>query len=351
MAVENPLIAFSGFHPDYLELVRYFEENRVYTIQIESNLACHQGCMYCYASSRYDIKKELDTQIIKQVLTSASDLEIRAVDWLGGDPLLRADWYELMEYAKAFGLKNNIWTSGLPLADKEIAEKVVEVSKGGFVSVHLDTMDNELYGKLHVGDPDKNISAIIRGLDNLVGLGKDPNAIFNCITFTKLLAGEDIRRTIDFFFREKGIRTCLTQMCKVGSALDHPEWIPDAKEVAESISVRDSINYQDSPFSMSTMDTNKFYCGGMICVTIDGDVTPCSVIRRGYGNVHNESLEEILKDNSNELLFTELRETKNLLSGCNTCQNNSVCWGCRATAYYEKGDMLAKDPNCPLNEL
>jgi radical SAM protein with 4Fe4S-binding SPASM domain len=346
MAVENPLIAFGGFHPDHMELVKYFEENRVYTIQIESNLACQQGCLYCYASSKYDIERELDSEIIKKVLSRASDLEIRAVDWLGGDPLLRKDWYELMQFAMELGLTNNIWTSGLPLEDEDIAKKVVEVSEGGFVSVHLDTMDEGLYGKLHAGDPKKNIMAILKGVDNLIDTGKNPNEIFNCITFTKLLAGKDIRRTIDLFFREKGMRTCLTQMCKVGSAMDHPQWIPNGKEVAESVKIRDSINYPESPLSMGTMDTNKFYCGGMICVTIDGDVTPCSVIRRGFGNVHNKSLDKILEENRDVLLFNELRDKNNLPTGCTTCQNNSVCWGCRATAYYEKGDILARDPNC-----
>jgi radical SAM protein with 4Fe4S-binding SPASM domain len=348
MVVENPLLTFSGFHPDYKELVRYFEENKVYTIQIESNLACDQGCLYCYASSNYDKEKELDTEVIKRTLDSASEMEIKAVDWLGGDPLLRNNWYELMKYAMNLGLRNNIWTSGLPLADLDIAKKAIEVSDGGFISVHLDTLDEKLYENLHTGDPKMKISAIIKGVNNLIDLGKDQNAIFNCITFTKSLAGEDIRRTMAFFFNEKGVRTCLTQMCRVGSAVDHPEWMPSAHEVKASIVARDAINYPNSEISMSTMDTNKFYCGGMICVTIDGDVTPCSVIRKGFGNVHDESLKDILDKNANELLFTELRDKKNLPNGCNTCQNSSVCWGCRATAYYERGDMLAKDPNCGL---
>jgi radical SAM protein with 4Fe4S-binding SPASM domain len=348
MSVENPLITFSGFHPDHQELVRYFKENKVYTIQIESNLACNQGCLYCYASSNYDIEKELHSDIVKEVLDSASELEIRAVDWLGGDPLLRSDWYDLMNYAKKQGLRNNIWTSGLPLANRDIAQKAVEVSEGGFISVHLDTMDEALYGNLHTGDPSKKISDITKGVNNLIDLGKDPNTIFNCITFTKILAGKDIGKTIDFFYKEKGLRTCLTQMCKVGSALEHSEWLPNPKEIAESVMLRDSINYPDSMVSIGTMDTNKFYCGGMICVAIDGDVTPCSVIRKGFGNVHKTSLEEILKENANDLLFTNLRDEKNLPQGCNSCNNSSLCWGCRASAYYENGNIMAKDPNCYL---
>jgi radical SAM protein with 4Fe4S-binding SPASM domain len=350
MAVENPFIAFSGFHPDYKELVRYFEENKVYTIQIESNLACEQGCLYCYASSKYDIKKELDTEIIKSVLDSASEMEIRAVDWIGGDPLLRDNWYELMKYAMELGLRNNIWTSGLPLADIDIATKAVKVSEGGFISVHLDSINEDLYGRLHTGSSIQKINGILKGVDNVISQGKNPNAIFNCITFTRPLDKEDVKRTIGFFFNEKGIRTCLTQMCRVGSALEHQEWFPSKEEITEAVRIRDAINYPDSRLSMSTMDTNKFYCGGMICVTIDGDITPCSVIRKGFGNVKRKSLKQILEENSEELLYSHLRDKENLPSGCKTCGNNSVCWGCRATAYYEKGDMNAKDPNCILGK-
>lgn len=350
MAVENPLIAFSGFHPDYKELVRYFKENKVYTLQIESNLACEQGCLYCYASSEYDIQKELDTKTIKSVLESASELEIKAVDWLGGDPLLRKDWHELMKHSIELGLKNNIWTSGIPLADMDTAIRSVEVSEGGFISVHLDTLDEGLYKKLHKGDPKKNINAIIIGVDNILSMGKCPDAVFNCITFVKSLAGEDVEQTIRYFFEEKGIRTCLTQMCKAGSALEHPEWAPSLEEIKDAVRTRDSINYPSSSESMSTMDANKFYCGGAICISIDGDVTPCSVIRKGFGNILQESLDTIIEKNKDVLLYTELRDVRNLPGNCGACHNNSVCWGCRASAFYEAGDILAEDPKCWLGK-
>jgi radical SAM protein with 4Fe4S-binding SPASM domain len=289
-------------------------------------------------------------EVVKSLLDSACELDVKAVDWLGGDPLERNDWYELMKYATKLGLKNNIWTSGLPLAKSDTAKKAVEVSKGGFISVHVDTIDEDLYGKLHTGNAKEKIAGILKGVDNLLTLGKNPENLFNCITFTKILAEEDIRRTIGFFFEEKGMRTCLTQMCRVGSALKYPKWIPTLKEIKEAVMIRDSINYPNSDVSISTMDTNKFYCGGAICVTIDGDVTPCSVIRKGFGNVHNEPLETIIKRNKDFLLYTQLRNTKNLPGNCGTCKNNSVCWGCRASAYYEAGDVLAGDPKCALSQ-
>jgi radical SAM protein with 4Fe4S-binding SPASM domain len=350
MTLDNGLIAYSGFHPDHEELIKYFGENRIYTVQIESNLACHQGCLYCYASSNYEMEKELPKEVVKSVLESVCEMDVKAIDWLGGDPLERSDWYELMRYSMKLGLKNNIWTSGLPLAKMDTAEKAVEVSVDGFISVHLDTLDEGLYVKLHNGDPKQKITTILKGVDNVQSLGKKPDAMFNCITFTKILTADDIRKTISYFFQKKGMRTCLTQMCRVGSALDHPEWIPTNREIKEAVAIRDSINYPKSETSMSTMDANKFYCGGAICVTIDGDVTPCSVIRKGFGNVHYESLKTIIEKNKDALLYTDLRDVKNLPGHCGSCKNNSVCWGCRASAYYEAGDILALDPKCTFGE-
>ncbi len=348
--IENDIVITRGcFHPDYTEERRYFEECKVYSVQIESNLACPQGCLYCYASSNDASLKELPGEEIMAVLDSAAQMEVRAVDWLGGDPLLRSDWYELMVYAREAGLKNNIWTSGIPLSDMEVAKKAVEVSEGGFISVHLDTLDEEIYAKLHAGDAEKKIKAILKGVDNAQSTGKRPENMINCITFTKLLAGDDIRRTVRYFFEEKGMRTCLTQICAAGLALGHPEWSPGIPEIRDACETRDEVNYSRAGLSMSTMDANKFYCGGIICVTIDGDVTPCSVIRRGFGNIRRASLEAIVEQYRDDLLFMPLHDPANIKGHCRSCEHNAVCWGCRAAAYYESGDMLAPDPMCWIN--
>lgn len=335
-----------SLHPAYEEQVAYFNENKVYAIQIETNLACEQGCLYCYASNGSSPRKEMPKPDVMSVLAAAKQLEVRAIDWLGGDPLLRGDWYGLMIEAKRIGLANNIWTSGMPLEDNEVARKAVEVTTGGFISVHLDTLDEDLYSQLHSGDAHLKIQAILRGIENVLAAGKDPENIINCITFNRLLS-DDVAATMQYF-RNRGMRTCLTQMCSAGLALAHRGWVPAPGQVRNACEARDRIDYPDSTVSFCTMDTNKFYCGGIICVTVDGDVTPCSVIRKSSGNIHDSPLENIVSEQKDSLLMVPLRTAKGP-DGCSGCHNNDVCWGCRATAYYETGDMLAPDPKCYRN--
>jgi radical SAM protein with 4Fe4S-binding SPASM domain len=332
------------FHPDHAGVIRYFEDNRVYSVQIESCLSCTGGCRYCYASAQDARSAEIPAAGIRRILREVKEDGVRAIDWLGGDPLRRKDWYELAGEARDLGLINNIWTSGIPLADPAVARQVIRVTPGGFVSVHLDSLDEEIYALLHTGEPGLKIRAILRGVENLLAMGKTPTEIINCITFTRPLAGNDVERTIRYF-AGKGIRTCLTQICAAGFGTEHPEWVPSGPQIQHAIGIRDRLDYRGSEISMNTMDTNKFYCGGTVCITVEGDVTPCSVIRQGFGNVNHEPFKEIISRHRRELLFMPLRENDDS-NRCSTCKNQPVCWGCRATAYYTTGDIMAEDPNC-----
>jgi len=336
------------FHPDHAEVIRFFEKNQVYAVQIESCLSCEGGCRYCYASARNPVSAELPAASIPRILHEVKAAGVRAIDWLGGDPLMRKDWYELAHAAQELELINNIWTSGIPLADPRVAWQVAEVTSGGFVSVHLDSLDEEIYRILHTGDPSTKIRSILTGVENLIKAGKQSRDIINCITFTRPLAGKDVERTIRYF-SGKGIRTCLTQICMAGLGKEHPEWVPSGPQIRDAIGVRDRINYPGSDLSMSSMDVNKYYCGGTICITVEGDVTPCSVIRQGFGNVHHLPFSEIISRHRNELLFLPLR-AEGSGDGCSSCENHPVCWGCRATAFYSTGNLMADDPNCRVKE-
>jgi hypothetical protein len=76
------------------EQKRYFREKRLYALQIETTDACQQGCIYCYAGSIPRERHGLTSDEIRSLLDDAAEMEIRAIDWLGGDPLLRRDLME-----------------------------------------------------------------------------------------------------------------------------------------------------------------------------------------------------------------------------------------------------------------
>lgn len=328
----------------------YFNEGKVFILQIESSLKCYQLCNYCYADSKPDSSHGMSSPKIKELLESAVKLEVKMVDWLGGDPLLREDWYELCLYAKVLGFTNNLWTSGIPLADPETARKVVEVTDGGFISTHLDTINPKLYEMLHGENDQKtarqNVTLIQQGLKNIIKEGKNPGSIVNCITLTSPLAEGDAKKMISFMQEEFGIKTCLTLFNPVIHRNSNSSWEPTIRQIDDNFSYRDKINYPNDP-SCGPMDVSKFYCGTVICVKADGWVTPCSVIQtEEFGNVNEESLESIIEKTKNRLLLLDFRNPSKLPGNCKSCANNVNCFGCRSSAYYYNGDIMAADPKC-----
>ena len=329
---------------------QYYEQEKIFILQIESTLRCPQLCDYCYAGSKPNSPEGMSSNKIKELLNSASNLEVRMIDWLGGDPLVRSDWYELCRYALDLGFINNIWTSGIPLANLEVAKKVVEVTKNGFISTHLDTLDPELYKLLHGGERcvgnSENIGLILNGIKNVIAAGKDPGAMVNCITYTTPLANGDAKGMISYIQEKFGIKTCLTLFNPVIHRNANKSWEPSIAMIKDAFEYRDRVNYPDDP-SCGPMDVSKFYCGTVICITAEGWLTPCSVIRtEEFGNVFNEKLEVLIEKKKKRLLFLDFRDPSKLPGNCGSCANNSFCFGCRSSAYYYGGDILAADPRC-----
>ncbi|MFX0071072.1 MAG: radical SAM/SPASM domain-containing protein [Candidatus Hermodarchaeota archaeon] len=350
MKKEDVPMAHAGMASEIELQKQYYDEGKIFILQIESTLKCPQLCKYCYAGSKPNSSEGLSSEKIRELLNSATKLDVKMIDWLGGDPLVRSDWYELCKYAMELGFVNNIWTSGVPLANLEIAKKAIEVSQDGFISTHLDTLDPQLYSLLHGeegcdGDSN-NIKLILNGIKNTITAGKDPGSMVNCITYTTPLADGDAKGMISYMQEKFNIKTCLTLFNPVIHRNANKSWEPTIIQIEDAFSHRDKINYPDDP-SCGPMDVSKFYCGTVICITSDGWLTPCSVIRtKEFGNIHDEKLEVLIEKKKNRLLFLPFRDVSQLPGNCSHCSNNSFCFGCRSSAYYYEGDVLAADPKC-----
>ncbi len=343
-------LAHAGMAAQFDLQKQYYAEGKVFILQIESTLQCPQLCNYCYTGSTPGSPQELSSATIRHLLDAAAASKVQMIDWLGGDPLMRKDWEALCAYATSLGLINNIWTSGIPLAKPEVAASAVKATQGGFISTHLDSLNPELYGILHGGEKrhgdSRNIGLILKGINNCLAAGKDPGGMVNCITYTTPLATGDARATIAYFQEKFGIKTCVTLFNPVINRLGNSSWEPTDVQIKDIFDFRDRINYPNDP-SCGPMDVSKFYCGTLACVTAGGWVVPCSVIRtEEFGNVNNEEFLTILERGRRRLLFLDFRDPAKLPGNCSSCYNNSVCFGCRSSAYYYAGDLMAADPKC-----
>ena len=79
---------------DFEELTKAYTEDRFYSLQLEVGDICHQGCIYCYMNALPQSVNSLTDETIYRILHDAIHLKITAIEWLGGEPLLRESIFQ-----------------------------------------------------------------------------------------------------------------------------------------------------------------------------------------------------------------------------------------------------------------
>jgi radical SAM protein with 4Fe4S-binding SPASM domain len=326
-----------------------YRTDGIYALQLEVGDLCHQGCVYCYMNALTVAKNTLSDAQITRILQDARRLNIAAVEWLGGEPLLRRSIFRHMALARDLGLRNNIWTGGLPLADDRIRGRAARLARHGLISVHVSTVDPTLYARLHPQRGADDLVGILQATEDLLQEGYPAAQILNSVTFTGLQPAADTIETIDCFEERFGIKTSLNvyhTYLRSGSPPGELErFIPARREVAR-VYRRFSRQWGVRGFPMNCV--NKQYCSATIAVLCDGQVTPCATIRGPeFPSLHPAgSLLDVVGEHRDTLIFKSLKSPGNLPAGCRDCRLGATCWGCRSRAYAAGFGINGPDPRC-----
>lgn len=93
------------------------------TIQLNFLFRCNLRCKMCKMETR-DTTKEIPLDMLKKLVLSAKDIGIKNVLILGGEPFLREDLFDLVEYIKQKNMISIVVTNGTLLTEK-ILEKAM----------------------------------------------------------------------------------------------------------------------------------------------------------------------------------------------------------------------------------
>jgi len=339
---------------NFYELNKAYEENRFYALQLEVGDVCYQGCNYCYMNAIETPQNALSDDDIKNILIDSKKLGITAIEWLGGEPLLRKNIFDLMNFAKDLDFRNNMWTGGLPLNDYSTCKKLSEVCSKGLIAFHISSVNPETYKKLHPGKTSNDLQTILNGIKCLLDLGYPSELLLNSVTFTGLQTAEDMIETMNYFYENFKIATSLnvyhTYLRPGYTKEDLLKFIPDKESVKKVYKHYISfLNIEDiSVFPMNCV--NKQYCSATLAVLNDGTVSPCATIRSGcVDKIASKSFYDIVNENRNYLTFAFLKDKNNLPEECKFCPLNDDCFGCRSRAYAASNGIFGIDPRCFRN--
>jgi radical SAM protein with 4Fe4S-binding SPASM domain len=352
---------------------------------------CNLNCLHCHQNSGKADERELRTEEAFSIIDKLGKAGLSILTFSGGEPLLRPDIFDVIKRADDVGIFCTIASNGT-LMRKRVVQKLKNVGIRR-VEIGLDGCTAETHDFLR--NTPGSFEATLQGIRNCVEVGFDEI----CATMTlhkKNIA--ELRGTIDLAEKLGVNRFYLNRLIPAGRGEDVIDLDVTKSQKIEALDCiyqkfYDSVvngegiqcysrgmtyygrlgfersdgnvfTVSEALSGYSRMWQAKFGkgiaeivrryaprfggCSAGITyagLTTSGDLIPCvpaSHIR--LGNLLKEDLEDLWVNNK---LLNYIRQRDELKGSCGKCSYNSICGGCRYTAYVVNGDWLAADPSCP----
>lgn len=267
---------------------------------------CNQKCVHCYAAGQtLAEEKELDTAEWKRIIDKCREAGIPQITFTGGEPTMREDLTELIDYSKWFVTRLN--TNGIKLT-KDYCRELKKASLDS-MQITFYSCDEEIHNKLVGANRYQNT---VLGIENAIAEGLNISINTPLCTLNK-----DYAKTLEFL-KEKGVRyvTC-SGLITTGNATE-------AESVSLQLSgeqiqeiLKEAVGYchrngMEISFTSPGWIPEEFFkeyglmtpnCGACLsnmAITPSGNVVPCQSDLSGepLGNMLADSWESIWNSES-----------------------------------------------------
>ena len=306
----------------------------------ETTLRCNAMCKHCgsRAGENTQYKDELTTEEIKNTFKSISK-KINAnqilINVTGGEPLLRKDLFEVMEYATDLGFRWGITTNGILLND-EIIEKMKK-TKLATMSISIDGLE-ETHDKFRMCK-----GAFRKTIENIEKLRQDK--FLHSFQITTVVNKTNIKELEDLYKLMQELEVDSWRVINIdpiGRANDNNNLQLDDEDY------RYLVNFikekrQKSKFKVTAgcshyvgmkyekeIRKNMFYCGaGLTIASIlyNGDIYVCPNVERRkeliQGNVRKDDFIDVWENKFK--WFRDLDKLK--CDECKKCKDWKYCRG------------------------
>ena len=314
----------------------------------ELTYACNLACSHCLSSSGRRDPRELSTEQCKAVIDELQRMQVFYVNIGGGEPTVRSDFWELVDYATAHQVGVKFSTNGVRI-DAEVARRLA-ASDYVDVQISLDGATAEVNDAVRGAG---SYDMALRALQHLADAGFRDAKISVVCTRHNLGQLDEFKALADRF----GATLRLTRLRPSGRGADvwddlHPLPHQQRELYDWLVAHGDDVLTGDSFFHLSAFGSalpglNLCGAGRVVCL-IDpvGDVYACpfaihdaflagNVLDGGFGRVWRESA-----------LFADLRRPQTG-GACSSCQHYDACQGgCMAAKFFTGLPLDGPDPEC-----
>jgi mycofactocin biosynthetic radical S-adenosylmethionine protein MftC len=317
----------------------------------ELTYACNLACVHCLSSSGKRDPRELTTEQCKAIIDELERMQVFYVNIGGGEPTVRSDFWELVDYATEHHVGVKFSTNGVRITE-EVAAKLA-ASDYVDVQISLDGATAEINDAVRGTG---SFAMAIRALENLRDAGFKDAKISVVVTRHNVDQLDDFKALADHY----GATLRITRLRPSGRGADvwdelHPTAAQQVQLYDWLVAHGERVLTGDSFFHLSGLGepvalAGRNLCGaGRVVCLIDpiGDVYACPfAIHDKFlaGNVLGEGgFENVWKLSQ---LFKELREPQSA-GACGSCGHYDACrGGCMAAKFFTGLPLDGPDPEC-----
>jgi mycofactocin biosynthetic radical S-adenosylmethionine protein MftC len=315
----------------------------------ELTYACNLACVHCLSSSGRRDPRELSTEECKAVIDELEAMQVFYVNIGGGEPTVRPDFWELVDYATAHKVGVKFSTNGVRITPA--AARRLAASDYVDVQISLDGATAEINDAVRGAG---SYAMAVRAMENLAAAGFVGFKISVVVTRTNVGQLDEFKALADHY----GAQLRLTRLRPSGRGADvwdelHPtaaqqralyDWLVAH---GEEVLTGDSF-FHLAAYGESLPGLNLCGAGRVVCL-IDpvGDVYACPFA------IHDEFLAGNVRATGgfagvwrHSALFADLR---NPTTGgaCQSCSAFDSCrGGCMAAKFFTGLPLDGPDPEC-----
>lgn len=323
----------------------------------ESTRACQFACVHCRAQAQKNPDpQQLTTNEALGLVNQIAELCKPVFIISGGDPLQRADIFEVASYASSLGFRVVMSPSGSNLSNETFTKMKLAGVK--MISLSLDGSTSQVHDSFRQvpGAYELAMRNMTLARQNKVAFRVNTTVtqhnILDLFNIQKVAAEMGASEWDVFMLVPTG-------RGKVKMEVTPQQYEQTIEAIYQaSISSPIPIKMTCAPQYMRVIAQHqkepKTHMGGRGCMAGNGfcfishigEVFGCGFLPVPAGDIRKQSFKQIYQQSP---LFTSLRNHESLKGKCGACEYKGVCGGCRARALSVNKDYLEEEPYCVYN--
>jgi radical SAM protein len=344
-----------------------------FTIAWEITRSCAYACVHCRANAQHHRDpRELDTQESFRLIDQLAEFGKPILIFTGGDPMMRPDLNELIEYAAQKGLRCSLTPTATALPT---IKRLKMAANAGIrrIALSLDAPTKTVHDGFRQVEGSWDRTMKILHNAQQVGISAQMNTTvsrFNLALLPEMVPFIEEVGAVQWsvFFL---VPTGRAQIPWMISPEDHERvfnWLYDLSKSApfdikataapmyRRVAIQrkkiemgsgSDVTFQGAGFQYAdgldrpTKGVNDG--NGFLFISHIGEIMPSGFLPISLGNVRDDDIVQVYREHP---VFRELRDPSKLKGRCGICEFREVCGGQRGRAYGVTGDYIETDPAC-----